>query len=301
MAEMNSDMKTEKIDLVSLVLTLRPRALEPAGDQMPRWWGRAAHALLLNLVQQDNPALAAELHSDSQGPRPFTTSTMMGRLRGGLNPDQTYSLRLTSYEAGLSAILLKAAQNSGRLSPGQTLELDHRQFEIEAACWDNSQNPWAGTASYEGISAAYLLASRPPARSLDLQFASPTTFKSAGKHLPVPLPDLVFGSLLDRWNACAPLTFPAEARRYAAECLAIGRYRLSSRAVPFKNGALRVGAVGQVRYTSLNFDRYWLSVISVLADFARYAGVGAGTSQGLGQCRRSELFQASRSKPPDQE
>lgn len=291
---------TEKIDLVSIVLTLRPLKAEPPGDQMPRWWGRAAHALLLGVIREYQPDLSTELHGGSQGPRPFSASSLLGRLRGGLDPAQPYALRLSAYEVGLSGILLSAAQEGGLLAPGRTVELDHRQFAIETAAWDESRHPWAGTASYEGISAAYLLASRPPERSLDLQFASPTTFKTAGKHLPLPLPDLVFGSLLERWNAYAPLTFPPEARRYAAECLAIGRYRLSTRAVPFKNGALRVGAVGQARYTSLSFDRYWLSVISVLADFARYAGVGAGTSQGLGQCRRTEAAGPS-NEPRNQE
>lgn len=40
------------------------------------------------------------------------------------------------------------------------------------------------------------------------------------------------------------------------------------------------------RRAAVNHDRYWLSVINLLADFALFAGVGAGTSMGLGQCRR---------------
>jgi CRISPR-associated endoribonuclease Cas6 len=104
--------------------------------------------------------------------------------------------------------------------------------------------------------------------------------------VPLPLPGLVFGSLLERWNAFAPIAFPPEARRYAEECLAVSRYELSSRPVPVKSRGLRVGGVGQVTYTALNYDRYWLSVLAVLAEFARYSGVGAGTTMGLGQCRR---------------
>jgi CRISPR-associated endoribonuclease Cas6 len=102
------------------------------------------------------------------------------------------------------------------------------------------------------------------------------------------LPELVFNSLLERWNAFAPIAFPPETRRYAAECLAIGRYHLSSRVVPTKSVGKRIGAVGFVTYTSLNFDRYWMSVIAVLSHFALFAGVGAGTTMGLGQCRPLE-------------
>jgi CRISPR-associated endoribonuclease Cas6 len=105
-------------------------------------------------------------------------------------------------------------------------------------------------------------------------------------HIPIPLPELVFGSLLERWNAIAPLAFPEEAKRYAAECLAISRYKLSTRAVPLKGGGLRVGAVGKISYISLNYDRYWMSVMATLAEFALFSGAGAGTAMGLGQCKK---------------
>jgi CRISPR-associated endoribonuclease Cas6 len=53
-----------------------------------------------------------------------------------------------------------------------------------------------------------------------------------------------------------------------------------------KEGGMRVGGVGQITYVSLNYDRYWMSVMHTLAAYALYAGVGAGTTMGLGQCRQ---------------
>jgi CRISPR-associated endoribonuclease Cas6 len=120
---------------------------------------------------------------------------------------------------------------------------------------------------------------------LSLLFTSPTCFRSGGKQVPVPLPELVFGSLLERWNAFAPIVFPPETRRYAAECLALSRYDLTTRPAPSKGGGMRVGAIGQATYTSINFDRYWMSVIGTLAAFALFSGVGAATTNGMGQCR----------------
>lgn len=102
----------------------------------------------------------------------------------------------------------------------------------------------------------------------------------------MPLPAWVFASLLERWNAFAPVALPDEARRFAQECLALSAYRLSTRMVAVKEGGLRAGAVGEARYTATRFDRYWLSVIHLLADFALFAGVGVGTSVGMGQARR---------------
>ena len=105
--------------------------------------------------------------------------------------------------------------------------------------------------------------------------------------MPLPLPDLVFGSLVERWNCFAGVAFPAEARRYAAECLAVSRFDLSSRPVAAKESGLRMGAVGQITYTTLNYDRYWMAVLHTLAAFALFSGVGAGTASGMGQCRQA--------------
>jgi CRISPR-associated endoribonuclease Cas6 len=46
--------------------------------------------------------------------------------------------------------------------------------------------------------------------------------------------------------------------------------------------------VGDVTYTSINYDRYWMSVMAVLARFALFSGVGASTTMGLGQARGKE-------------
>jgi CRISPR-associated endoribonuclease Cas6 len=277
------------MDLLSLVITLKSKSTPDQDKSLPRWWGRAAHALLLDLVREGDPSLAERLHRDNQT-RPFTVSTLMGRFsQGKLDPREPYMLRLTALTHPIATVL-KAATQNGRLSLGNELELDYLPFEITALdpapAASSPASPWAGEDSYQELGAILLLAKENAPRRLSLSFTSPTTFKSGGMHVPVPLPELVFGSLLDRWNAFAPITFPEETKRYAAECLAIGRYKLSSRAVPMKKGGLRVGGVGEISYTSLNYDRYWMSVIGTLAEFARYSGVGAGTSMGLGQCRR---------------
>jgi CRISPR-associated endoribonuclease Cas6 len=316
------------MDLLSLVLTLRPLR-QPAPDRpLSSWWGRAAHALLLNVVRQYNPSLAESLHDNTQGQnlqsaienpkiensiRPFTVSTLIGRFSGGsLDQERPYTLRLTAFSQPVADILMAAAL-SGPLSAGSTIELDYLPFQVEAIQpplapsptsnpqsaienlqskienpqppIENSSSPWAAYNTYQELAAPLLLTRQAAPRQVTLSFTSPTTFKSGGMHVPVPLPGLTFGSLLDRWNAYAPICFPPEARRYAEECLAISRYKLSSRSALVKRGGQRIGGVGEVTYTSLNYDLYWMSVIGVLAAFALFCGVGAGASMGLGQCR----------------
>ena len=266
--------------LTSLVLTLRP--LESGSK--PANLGRAVHAFLLRWVQAADPALAATLH-DADPPRPFTCSNLVGgRRRGGslrLEPEQDYWLRLTSLSAELSALLRETLLDH----PPDTLELDGAPFRVLGATTDPARHPWAGSASYQDLAAAHLLAGSTPSSRLGLSFATPTTFRSGGMNVPLPLPERVFGSLLDRWQAFAPVAVNPELRRFAAEQVAVARYRLRTRVLPFKPGAMQVGFTGECHYVALHHDRYWLSVLHLLAGYAFYAGVGYQTAAGMGQAR----------------
>jgi len=264
------------MDLLEVKLRLKLHRSPLENAEIPQWWGRAAHSLLLRTLREYDPALATSLNDDNQI-RPFTTSNLVGaHPHGKLKPDEEYSLRFTALNAAVSS-LLKQACTDGPLSAGKLVELDEIPFEI-------CEHPHLESNDYAGLSAGFLLASQQPPRRFGLRLLSPTTFKSNGKHLPFPLPELTFGSLMERWNAFAPVTFPTELRRYASECLAVGSYHLNTRAIPLKGGGLRVGAVGEVVYTTLNYDRYWLSLTAALCSFGRFAGIGAATSMGLGQC-----------------
>lgn len=270
------------VELLSLVLSLKAQPLENPPGALPSWWGRAAHALLLRALAQEDAALAAELHDEPEV-RPFTVSNLIGPARGGLNPQATYRLRFSAYSEAVCARLLNAVQPGGALAPGARVELEYLPFEVEGAALTAAEDPWAGQTDYSSLAAGRLVNPQPPDRRITLRLASPTAFKTQGLGLPMPLPELVFGSLLTRWNAFAPISFPPEARRFAAECLQVSRFELSSRPATMRDNGLRVGAVGTVTYTAVNADRYWLGVLHTLAAFAFYSGVGAATTAGMGQ------------------
>lgn len=286
-------------DLVSLVLTLKALPSQTLIQREgQRWWGRASQALFLRVVREQDEALSMELHDsepppDSELPktiRPYTVSSLRGYfMQGQAVPGRVYTLRLTAFRADVANILLRAMEPGGSLFPGTMLELDYLPFVIEKAQigppFDEAEPDWASLTGYEQLSAPFLLAKQPAPRRISLQLSSPTTFKSGQRHVPFPAAELVFGSLLTRWNAYAPVIFPLETRRYAAECLALSRYELKTIAIPQKSGGLKVGAVGYITFVTLNYDRYWMSVLAALASFSMFSGVGAGTAQGLGQCR----------------
>lgn len=252
---------------------------------LPPHLGRASPAPFLRLVARADADLAERLH-DPDERRPFTCSTLWGARRPGrslsLAPDTPTFLRYTGLTAEVSRHLQRLAED-----PPSHVEIEGASLAVQQATLDPAVHPWAGQATYERLAACYLLPGEPPSHRAELEFASPTSFRSGGHTLPLPLPALVYGGLVGKWNAFAPVAVSEEVRRFAEECLAISRYRLKTVAVKAKGGSVQIGFVGRCRYVALNKDRYWLGLIQLLTDYAFYAGVGYQTAAGMGQARRA--------------
>ena len=267
--------------LTSLILQLN----SPNEADLPASLGRAGQALLLQFIGARDPALAESLHN-LDGPKPFTVSNLvLGKRQQGslhLQAGQSGWLRFTGLSREVSRHLLALAAN-----PPATITLAGQILQVTGATLDPAGHPWAGQASYQDLAAPFLLGGQGrPAARISLDFASPTTFKSQGRYVPLPLPELVFGSLLDRWQAFAPIALHPEVRRFAQEAVVLSRYHLRSRGLPAKEGGPQIGVTGQATKTALNRDhRYWLNVLHLLAAFAFYSGVGYQTGAGLGQTR----------------
>lgn len=268
--------------LISIVYTLRSED----DATLPRTLGRANYAQVLAQLNRVESGLGGQVH-EGEGPKPITCSDVLNARvnRAGMQvaAGTDYYLRVT----GLTAAASQGLQAALLADPPEQWELDGYPFRFVAATADPDEHGWAGQNSYESLAAAQMLQGGSPRRKVTLQFGSATAFKSGGMQVPLPTPDLVFGSLVDRWNAFSPVTLSPEVRRFGEERVAISRYRLESRPVVQKNGALRIGGVGKVTYTALGHpDRYWLNTLQMLADFARFSGVGVQTASGMGQVRR---------------
>ncbi len=268
--------------LIALTLTL----VSAQSALLPRDLGRANYAATLAALGRLDPDLAETIHGRG-GYKPLTCS---GLLNAPGNRDgtpilagQPYFVRVTGLSAavseGLRAALLEA--------PPATWELDRQLFHVQEIVCDEARDPWSGESGYEALAAACLRLEGSLPRRVTLEFASSTSFRSHGMNMPLPLPELVFGSLVERWNAFSPLALSPEARRFGAEMTAVSNLRLHSRPVEQKGDGLRIGSVGRVTYQFMSGDRYWLGVMHLLADFARFSGVGVQTATGMGQARRA--------------
>lgn len=278
--------------LLSAVILLRAHET----TVLPSYLGKAAHALFLRLVASADAEAGARLHDDS-GLKPFTVSDLMGlpRTRGGVRTTagQTCFLRFTGYDDAFSRLLLE--QVLPRLPAD--VELENSPFSVEGVFLERGAHPLSGQTSYEELTEQCLLGTKCAPSRVKLFFASPTTFRSGGKNVPLPLPGLVFGSLAERWNAFSSITISPQVRQYAEERLAIAQCHVRTRTVDIAGGK-QVGFVGSCTYAALRPDTYWLGVVRLLAAFAFYAGVGYKTTMGFGQTYQ-HYFPAERSHPAD--
>lgn len=255
---------------------------------LPEGLGRASHSLLLRLVAERDPGLAAALHGASR-PRAFTCSSLSGgrvarhvlHLASG---DEAW-LRFTGLQDDISEHLLYLAEK-----PPSTVELDGQSLQVRGATVDARDHPWAGRDDYGELCGRILHAGCCLPRSAAVEFTSPTTFHSQNAarqrmNIPLPLPALVLGSLFERWQAFSPLSLDPDTRRYAEEMVVLSRYRLQTRLLHLKEAGRETGFVGEAAFVSLSGAPYWVGVLHLLAAYAFYAGVGAKTAMGLGQAR----------------
>ncbi|HAJ36711.1 MAG TPA: CRISPR-associated protein Cas6 [Chloroflexi bacterium] len=270
-----------RVMLLSIILELTSQR----AGVLPPHLGRAHHSVFLEWVAGFDAPLATALH-DFEGVKPFTCSSLLGvtptpdglPLRAG----ETVSVRITSLDAVLSSQLEAHLTES---APTQW-NLHNHPFAVTAVICDARRNSWSGSTTCEELAARYLVAGEAPSPTITLEFAAPTAFKSREMHIPLPLPGLVFGSLLDRWNAVSPVQLPDDVRAFAEDTVAVSQYNLRSAAVRHKQNSVLIGGTGTITYRVLGGDRYWLACLNLLADFALYCGVGVKTATGMGQARR---------------
>ncbi|HEU5014796.1 MAG TPA: CRISPR system precrRNA processing endoribonuclease RAMP protein Cas6 [Roseiflexaceae bacterium] len=269
-------------DLYALVIRLMPETGGPA----PETPGHQLQALFFELVRQVDPELANTLHADAASKhftvaalppassRPAERSTVKGR-------QDTLALRVTLLHADLFAPFTRALLEQ---TARPALRLGSTPLRITEACGTPESDPWAGFGTWTTLHAAAQATER-----LTLRFVTPTAFsqgEDAGRKRVgvLPDPETVFGSLLRRWNALAPMQLDEAAVRQAAARAVIADYEM--RTTTFALGkAPQVGFVGRCRY-ELRGDPDERRQLALLADAAFYLSVGMKTTRGMGLCRR---------------
>lgn len=262
----------------SLVLNLQPRSPIPASHLS----GRHLHALFLDLVRSQNPTLSETLHKQTSE-KSFTLSSLQTRSHQSLlqyQHDHAIAVpcwwRISLLNDSLFSQLAHLWLN---LSPKQPWHLGAAELTVTSILGTaQPKQPWAGFSSYAQL---YEQASDRD-RQIKLQFCTPTTFRQTQYDSALPTKELVFQSLLRRWNQYSGIPF-SEA---VIEPLFPSYFDIRTEIVMDSRSKL-IGCVGEVTFAILGeVDVETIRQINTLADFAMYAGVGRKTPMGMGMVRR---------------
>ncbi|MBD1930121.1 CRISPR system precrRNA processing endoribonuclease RAMP protein Cas6 [Trichocoleus sp. FACHB-90] len=225
------------------------------GQPLPANLGRAIHALCFRWLGLADSALAEQLYQ--QNHLPFALSIQPSSSR------QPMYLRIGLLQKELlSPMLWGLSQDLGR-----EITLSDRSCRLGR--WVERLH----TSSFEALSQVS------PLNTIELLFLSPTSFKQGQRIQPFPLPELVFGNLLRRWNAFVPVELQFLNLEWQGLTCA---YELGTQVLHLKGGA-EIGTTGWVRYEFPNPQQ--AKVATILAHFANFAGVGRKTGMGMGQVR----------------
>jgi len=282
-------------ELAALVLHLRAQH----SDEIPGWVGPAAHAWMLASLRDIDPALSQIVH-DEQGIKAFTVSNLIGLpplQLVELRRDAEYQLRVTTLHPDLTHLTVNTLAQRW-LTEG--VRLHDQPFSVEQIVMDSAQDQWSGLRDYADFLDQQGLSRRALPRRLDFHFAAPTSFNRTARKTtdaekrdpmptPLPLPELVFGSLIDRWNKFASVALHPDLKTFVEQCVSVGSYRIQTRRISYERAGRGsvVGFTGDVTYQVNSSDQFWLGQLHMLSAFALYCGVGVRTAQGLGQVRQS--------------
>ncbi len=237
-------------ELVRAVISGR-WAGESAPDDFP---GRALQAWLYGELAARDEELTTALH-DASTEKPFQIALTRGHES---------QLVIGAYGPLSGPVRDIVATLRGRLL------LNGRWWELAGA-------PEVECVTWEDL-ASRLLAPAPAPISR-FHFVTPTTFRTGSHNLPLPVPSLVFGSLLERWRRWSPLDLGPEASNVLGD-IVLRRHRLQSVAVQLRGHV--PAFVGTAEFELREPHGHYVGLMETLTQFASFAGVGARVSAGFG-------------------
>lgn len=267
----------------SLILTLIPQSPIPPGYLK----GKHLHALFLTLVSSVDCTLGTHLH-DQKTDKAFTLSPLqIGHPKTTdfiLQKEHKYPIkpgtpcwwRIALLNDSLFGNLTKLWLN---LNPEQPWHLGPANLQITSILGTpHTDFPWANYATYAEI---YAQASEEE-RQINLAFCTPTAFRQMQFDTALPTRDLVFNSLLRKWNQYSGIEFSED----LIEPIYPSFFDIHTEIVSDDRSKF-IGCVGVMNFRILGeVEPVKIKQINALADFALYSGVGRKTPMGMGMVRR---------------
>lgn len=237
-----------------------------------RYLHQYSHGLFYHLLQQIDPVLSERIHEQAQNP-----FTLWAKERH----DSTIILRISLLDESLFQPLLKIIV--GESLTGLMLGQDNYRISKVIATPEGDRE--AGFDDWHSILRAEAT------DSLNLHWLSPTIFSSSrGKkrlYTPLPLPRLIFQSLLRSFQKYSPLPYnDSQQAEFQADFEDIVVQNHTIRSQGHIAGKTRLtGFVGKTSLRAIQCSSDLHTLLGRLAALSFYSGVGAKTPYGMGQVR----------------
>lgn len=240
--------------------------------KLPTNLNRAVHAQVMTWMSNADAELGNWIHNAQASP--LSISGLIGHRRKhhAVKPGDEFILRVGVLHGNLLPPLMAGLDQWGT----EKVTIAQFPFAMKKVCAMPGTHPWVGSSQYS------LLAQTPlTGHEITLEFKTPTSFKQGKKRIQTfLLPELVFSGLRKRWNAFAPehLKIP-----FVEEWSGmVAAYDLKTHALRMEGGP-EIGAQGWVTYQFPDPEQ--AKIVTILAHFAFFAGVGRKTAMGMGQTR----------------
>ena len=252
-------------------------------NSLPQHHGQLLHGLCFKLMEKFSSSLATAVH-DKMSIKPFT-SAEFEFLRGNNIKNKRYYIHENDIiywrVTALNDDVLQAFLS---IKPGQVLSIGNLQLMVEKLLANPELRADTGIFAPEDMIAECF--SLLPQSSITMNFCSPTTFRSGTMDFSWPLPEYVFGSLADKWEAMnMPGNINANRIKEAAAAILPGDWQGASKCIVLSPRRKALCFSGRFTYRLDNLSIVSQQTMLLLAAYAEISGVGRWTAHGLGQVR----------------
>ena len=260
--------------LATITFTLKSQN----SGSLPELPGRFLHAAVFSLISSVDEA-AGDYWHDMSGIKPFTVGIEYQHRRHDyvIQKGDILFLRINVWHRDLWYVLEEISE-SMRVQIGS----------LQAKIVDVHQEAPFELSLYEGNTLDLIqwrLESK-PARKIEFEFLMPTMFNGTHGDITFPTAELIFASIVDKWNAGDVEDVLDKPRiKELCERVILSDWKGQTKRIYFGRDRGYTGFVGGFTFNLAKLSAEENQLITILALFGQHCGVGRLSSQGLGQVR----------------
>lgn len=247
-------------------------------SSIPEFSGRFLHAAAFSLISSVDEKAGNYWH-DMSGIKPFTVRLDYQRRRHNhvIQKGDILFLRINVWHRDLWYVLEEVSESMCvQIGPLQAMIVDvHYEAPFELPLYEENV-----------LDLIQLRLEAKPARKIEFEFLTPTMFNGTHGDIIFPTAELIFASIVDKWNAGdIEDTLDKPRIKELCERIILTDWSGHTKRVYFGRDRGYTGFIGNFTFNLSKLSTEENQLITVLAFFGQHCGIGRLSSQGFGQVR----------------